>query len=283
MFLIVVIWGGNWANMKIGLNYVSPMNYLWQRLFFSTFMIAPLLLLCRNGIKWEFKTIGILVVAAASWVFSNVFMMFALGSENSGISAILTYTQPLFVFGLSAIFLKGEITKVKVVGALLGFAGIGVIYIEQLGGGGAISAIFYLVLSAFLWAVSIVGYKLVSDVVHPYWMSFTEVALGSFLVLPFALSTGGITFPTELPYVLSVGYMTVLATAVAFVLWFDLLKNEDAVTVSSSSLMVPIVAFIVGAALLGEMVNGYQVVGIVMVLTGVYFVNRKNNIKKITS
>ena len=129
-------------------------------------------------------------------------------------------------------------------------------------------------IGAFLWAVSIVYYKLISSSVHPYWISFSGVAVGSLIVLPLALATGGISFIYEPTYVLSVVYVTVLSTVLAFFLWFYLLKNEDATTVSSSSLLIPIIAFIAGAFLLNETVNLYQIVGVAMVLFGIYLVNK---------
>ena len=276
MLIVVIVWGINWANMKIGLLYVTPMNYLWQRLFFSTLMIAPFLLLAKGGIKKDIRVIGIVLVSSSAWVISNIFMMIALGTIDSGISAILTYTQPLFVFVMSAFLLHGEVTKLKIFSSVLGVFGIVTIYINSLGGSvGSAQAVVYLILAALLWAGSIVGYKLVAHEVHPYWFSFIEVAIGSLLVLPFALVSGGIYVPLDPTYILSIGYLTILATVVAFFLWFKLLQSEDAVTVSSSSLLVPIIAFIVGAITLNEEVSLNEVLGVVMVVIGVYLVNRK--------
>ena len=271
--IVAIIWGFNWTNMKIGLSYTGSMNYLFQRLFFSAFMIAPFLFFVKNGFRRDSRTIINVILQSATSSISMVFMMLALQVEGSGISAIVTYTQPLFVFVLSAIFLKNEITKMKITGVLLGFVGIGIIYLEKLGSG-TLEAFLFLVISAFLWAVSIVYYKLISSSVHPYWISFSGVAVGSFIVLPLALATGGISFIYEPTYVLSVVYMTVLSTVLAFFLWFYLLKNEDATTVSSSSLLIPIIAFVAGAFLLEETVNLYQIVGVVMVLFGIYLVNK---------
>lgn len=93
-------------------------------------------------------------------------------------------------------------------------------------------------------------------------------------MFPLAILTGGISFPYELTYILSLVYLTVIATVLGFFLWFYLIKNEDTTTVSSSTLTIPIVAFIIGAIVLGEPVNPLQIVGIIMVLTGVYLVNR---------
>jgi len=276
LLVVVIIWGGNWVNMKIGFNYVTPLNYLFQRFFFSAIMIAPFLLFLKNGIRKDFKVITNVIILCVIYAFSVIFMMLGLESESSGISAIVTFTQPLFVFGLSAVFLKNEITKMKVAGVLVGFAGIGMIYLEKVGSKGEITlSILFLLLSALLWAVTIVYYKIISEAVHPYWISFSQVAIGSIVVLPFALLTGGIKFIYELPYILSIVYLTVLSTVLAFFLWFYLLKNEDATTVSSSSLMIPVIALVSGVFILGETVNLYQVIGVLMVLTGIYLVNRR--------
>jgi len=274
---VVIIWGANWANMKIGLQYATPMNYLFQRLFFSTFMIAPFLLLIKNGIRKDSKVIVNMIILCVIYAISLIFLMLGLESESAGISSIVTFTQPLFVFGLSTFFLKNEITRTKVVGVLLGFAGIGMIYLEKVGRSeGTVLSILFLLLSALTWAITIVYYKIISDAVHPYWISFSQVAISSIIVLPFAVMTGGIKFISELPYILSIVYLTVLSTVLAFFMWFYLLKNEEATTVSSSSLMIPVIALITGMFILGETVNLYQIIGVVMVLTGIFFVNRKH-------
>jgi len=271
--VVAIIWGFNWANMKIGLSYTSSMNYLFQRFFFSAFMMVPFLFFIKNGFHRDSRNIINVILQSAIYSFSMVFMMLALQVEGSGISAIVTYTQPLFVFVLSAMFLKNEITKVKIVGVLLGFVGIGIIYLEELGSG-TLESFLFLLIGAFLWAVSIVYYKLISSSVHPYWISFSGVAVGSFIVLPLALATGGISFIYEPTYLLSIVYATVLSTVLVFFLWFYLIKNEDATTVSSSSLLIPVIAFIAGAFLLNETVNLYQIIGVAVVLFGIYLVNK---------
>ena len=275
MLIIVIIWGISYAIMKTGLLYVTPMNYLWQRLFFSTLIMAPFLLLIRGGVKKDIRVIGTVLVSASTWVISSIFMMIALGIIDSGISAILTYTQPFFVFIMSFYLLHAEVTKLKVFGLALGVVGIATIYVNSLSGAiGSAGAVIYLIVAAFLWAGSIVGYKSVAHEVHPYWFSFSEVAIGSFLVLPFALASGSVSVPLNTTYILSISYFTVLATVVGFFLWFRLLQSEDAVIVSSSSLLVPIIAFIVGAIMLNEEVTFNEVLGVVMVVVGVYLVNR---------
>ncbi|MGQ9782123.1 MAG: DMT family transporter [Nitrososphaeria archaeon] len=276
LLIVVLIWGANWVNMKIGLYYATPLNYLFQRLFFSSFMIAPFLLFAKNGIKGNLKVYANTVILCVIYAISVIFLMVGLEHESAGISSVVTFTQPLFVFALSAIYLRNEITKVRVAGVLVGFGGITTIYLEKVRSvDEATTSIFFLLLSAFFWAVTIVYYKMISRDVHPYWISFLQAAIGSIVVYPFALCTGGVVFISDLSYLLSLAYVTVLSTVIAFFLWFYLLRNEDATKVSSSSLMIPVVALISGSLLLGETINAPQMVGVIMVLAGVYLVNRR--------
>jgi drug/metabolite transporter (DMT)-like permease len=276
LLIVVLIWGANWVNMKIGLYYATPLNYLFQRLFFSSFMIAPFLFFAKNGIKRDPRIFVNVVILCVIYAVSVIFLMVGLEHESAGISSVVTFTQPLFVFALSAIFLKNEITKVRIVGVLVGFGGIITIYLEKIGGVEyATMSISFLLASAFLWAVTIVYYKIISEEVHPYWIGFFQAAIGSIVVYPFALVTGGVVFIFDLPYLLSLAYVTVLSTVVAFSLWFYLLRSEDAAKVSSSSFMIPVVALVSSNLLLGETINLPQMAGVFMVLAGVYLVNRK--------
>ncbi len=276
LLIVVLIWGANWVNMKIGLYYATPLNYLFQRLFFSSFMIAPFLFFAKNGIKRDPRVFANVVILCVIYAVSVIFLMVGLEHESAGISSVVTFTQPLFVFALSAIFLKNEITKVRIVGVLVGFGGIITIYLEKIGGVEyATMSISFLLASAFLWAVTIVYYKMISEEVHPYWIGFFQAAIGSIVVYPFALGTGGVVFISDLPYLLSLAYVTVLSTVVAFSLWFYLLRSEDAAKVSSSSFMIPVVALVSSNLLLGETINLPQMAGVFMVLAGVYLVNRK--------
>lgn len=276
LLIVVLIWGANWVNMKIGLYYATPLNYLFQRLFFSSFMIAPFLFFAKNGIKRDPRIFVNVVILCVIYAVSVIFLMVGLEHESAGISSVVTFTQPLFVFALSAIFLKNEITKVRIVGVLVGFGGIITIYLEKIGGVEyATMSISFLLASAFLWAVTIVYYKIISEEVHPYWIGFFQAAIGSIIVYPFALVTGGVVFIFDLPYLLSLAYVTVLSTVVAFSLWFYLLRSEDAAKVSSSSFMIPVVALVSSNLLLGETINLPQMAGVFMVLAGVYLVNRK--------
>jgi len=70
-------------------------------------------------------------------------------------------------------------------------------------------------------------------------------------------------------------YNAVGASTIAWTIWIYLIKEEETTTVSGSSLLVPMVALISGWILLEEIVELKSVIGFVLILIGVFLVNRK--------
>jgi drug/metabolite transporter (DMT)-like permease len=71
--------------------------------------------------------------------------------ENSGLSSLVTYTQPLFVFCLAVLFLGEKASVIRVLGALTGFLGVIILYAEKISlTMNLLNPIFFLIFGAFL-------------------------------------------------------------------------------------------------------------------------------------
>ncbi|MEM3173804.1 MAG: DMT family transporter, partial [Candidatus Bathyarchaeia archaeon] len=112
MAAVVSIWGFNWTVMKVGLNFVSPLNLISQRLLLASIALSPVLILERKKIPRDantwLKLVFNSIVNATGMASTHIGLLY----ETSGLSSILTYTQPLFVFCLAALFLNEKITMV---------------------------------------------------------------------------------------------------------------------------------------------------------------------------
>lgn len=157
---VVLLWSGSWTAGKDALSYVGPLNLVLHRYLVSAIALSPLLILLRKKIPREKDNVAKLLLLGVTNVSSVICTTIALVSEPSGMSAVLTYTQPLFVFCLSALFLTSEVQMGRLLGALVGFCGVILLsmtksrFFEIL----PYSAILLLV-GAFLWAVAIIYYK----------------------------------------------------------------------------------------------------------------------------
>jgi len=212
------------------------------------------------------------VINAASILSTNIGLVY----EKSGISSVLTYTQPLFVFCLAVPFLKEKSSITRLAGMLVGFVGVLVLYLERiLSSTPPSQPLAFLLLGAFFWAVTIVYYKKALSHVNPVATNVVQFAVGVIPLSVLALTFEGFSFIITGTYLLIVLYMSVFASAIALTLWVLLLKEEEATVVSASSFAVPMVALVFGWLFLGEVTEPQSILGLVLILAGVYLVNRE--------
>ncbi len=271
---VVMIWSFNWAIMKVALNRVEPLSFVLQVLLLSAATLSPILIFARKRIHADMKTILKLVLLGVINALMMLMTLLGLVHEASGVGAVLNYAQPLFVFFLSILFLKGEAKVGRLLGALMGFSGVVVLSI-----GGSLLADSYacfLVAGAFLWAVMILFYKKLLGNVSPVLTCVMQQSVGAACLLPLAIAWDlrSFSFPFEPDYVVMILYSSVLAYGVAAVLWIRLIGEEDVTVLSSSSYLVPATAVILGWFFLGETPGASSILGMSLILLGVYLVQR---------
>lgn len=271
---MVLIWGLNWVFMKIGLLFVNPLSFVAQRFLFASIALLPFLIwerriLPRDGRTW-FKLIVLSLTGAASMASSHIGLL----HETAGLSSLLTYTQPLFVFCLAAIFLKEKINVTRIIGVTLGFLGIITLYIDRFFFHmSPIDSLIFLILGAFLWAAGVVYYKMFLREVDPVVINIIQSLVGSALLFPIAFTLDGSVFSSDGLYIFSILYSSLLGSALAFTIWLSLIKEEETIIISTSSLIVPVIAALLGWLLIGEQIGYNLLISIVLVLTGLYLVN----------
>ncbi|HIE18396.1 TPA: EamA family transporter [Candidatus Bathyarchaeota archaeon] len=136
------------------------------------------------------------------------------------------------------------------------------------------NSIFFLLLGAFLWAVSTVYYKKLLSHVDPIIVNIFQMSFGALLLGLPLIASGELIFPTSADYLMRVLYASIGASAIAFTIWIHLLREEEATVLSSSSLIVPMIALFFGWLLLEEIVEFQALIGAVLIILGVYLVNR---------
>jgi len=276
--LVVLIWGSNWAVMKMGLGYVGPLNFVFHRLMLSALALSPFLIFLRKRFPKDKETLIRLAVLGMINVSSMSSSNIGLVYEKSGISAILTYTQPLFVFCLAVPVLKEEAKISKLLGVFVGFSGVVVLSVGKLNSFESLSySSLFLVGGAFLWAMAIVYYKKRLTHVDPVVTNTVQLGVGAGFLAWLASASEGIAFPLLDRYVVTILYASIFASAIAQTFWVLLLKEEEATVLSSSSFLVPIAALFFGWILLGENFELISLLGISLVMIGLYLVNRSHS------
>ena len=273
--LLTVIWGTTWAAIRIGLRGLPPFTGVSLRFAIAGAVI--LLYAWARGIRlgreprerqlW-FVTGGL--------AFAGSYGIVYWGEQwvPSGLTSVLFATFPLFVAVLAHFFLPGErLTPAGALGILVGFAGTGVIFsedLQQLGGPGVARAAAILLLSPLVSAVSSVAVKRWGAGVAP--ASLTGIPL---LGAAAALGVIAVASERHRPRTFdatSLGallYLAIAGTVVTFLLYYWLLANVRATQAALLAYLIPLVAVAVGVMCLHEPMTGRILAGSGLVVVGV--------------
>jgi len=271
--LICLIWGSTWLVIKIGLDGMPPFLGAGLRFLLATMLVGLVLGAKRKRLRLTHDdkvcvlSLGLLVFwidyAAVYWAELRI---------SSGLTAIIFSTMPLMASLLSAYWTRSEtLARRKVAGIAVGILGTALLFWprERLGYQQTLGMLAALggCLSATINLVTMKKYGRNSD---PFVLNFFGMGLGAacLLIMSAALENWHSVMWTR-SNVLAILYLSFFGSVIAFSSYYYLIKKMDATIVSLSTLIIPIVALILGRAFLGEMVTPLAVAGIVTILAGV--------------
>ncbi|MFL6003270.1 MAG: DMT family transporter [Nocardioides sp.] len=273
--LLILAWGTTFAAVKIGLESAPPVLFAGLRALIGGAVIAVL--------AWH-RT-GMPRLAGQGRAYSlitalNVVLFFglqtaAIGLLPSGLAAVLIYLQPVLV-GLLAWWLLDELmTAAKIVGLVLGFAGIVIVGGGAFAGHVSLVGVGLAVAGALAWALGTIVFKATDGRVDPWWAVALPFLVGGALLTLVGLVVEGPEIVWSGRFVVALAYAGAVGTGVAWVLWFGLVAAGEAGRAASYIFFVPLVGVVVGAVLLDENLTLSLLVGAALVVLGVYLVNRR--------
>ena len=177
--LISFFWGSSYLFIKIGIETLAPLTLIAGRLFFGSLVLGTALLLSRAPIPRDRATYGKLVVMA----LVNIVIPFSLitwGERyiDSSLAAILQATTPLFTIVIASLALAEEaITLNRLVGLIIGFGGVVVLFSHGLTGegGSSLPGEIALILSSLSYAIGGVFVRLKMRGFRPTVPAFFQV------------------------------------------------------------------------------------------------------------
>ncbi len=213
-----------------------------------------------------------------------LYAFFFIGSSNTtGVkSAVLSQADIFFVVVLAHLLLSGEKMNLrKTLALILGFVGMIVLNINSLGSAESFWAFTlkgegYLLISGIFAAIGTIIAKKIGKNIDPVLMNGWQLTLGGALLLIIGVMNYGklITFPNTYAFLLFIAL--VLISAIAFTIWYRILKNVKASEITIYKFTVPIIGAISSALIVpGESISYYTFVGLIFVSLGVYLSNKK--------
>ena len=281
--LLALLWGSSFLWIAIALRGFSPVQIVLIRLTLGAIVLAIIvyargLRLPTSGRVWLHLT-----VAA---VFANAipYTLFAIGEQHvsSSVAGVLNATTPLWTLVIA--FATGHerrISAAKAIGFIVGLAGTLLIFspwqsgsqIASLGGLACLGA-------AASYGISYVYMDryLARRGISPLVLSASQLTAAAVLlavVLPFA-GLQPIHFRWDAIAALAV--LGILGTGIAYVLNYRLITDEGT-TASVVTYLLPVVAVILGAAVLSDKITAQIIGGMLIVLVGVAITRRDHAAK----
>ena len=276
--LLALIWASAFFNIKIATYSYGPITIAFLRVFFGS---IPLLIICFfNKIKIEdwfwFAAIGFVNLVLP-------FFLIAYGIKNvqSNLAAILMASTPLSATILAHFFIKNEkINLLKSIGILLGFGGIIFLFTDKIlfSENNIWSALIILLASTFYVVGGVLTLKISNKSNENVttsimiWATIFLLPLSLFFEQPWNLTP-------RLDSTISLIYLGIFATGLAWLLRFYILKNNGLVFQAQVAYLIPIFGVILGFLFLGEVITSKIIVSLVAVIIGIYIVKKGSKIK----
>jgi drug/metabolite transporter (DMT)-like permease len=266
--LLSILWGGSFFFNGVVLRELPPLTVVLLRVVLAAIILLPLLWVYRirfpKGLSgWKpFFAIGLL---------NNVlpFSLIVMGQTYiaSGLASILNATTPLFTVVVMAAAGEEELHARRVAGIVAGLIGVIILHGEGLGfkTGQGIGILLCLA-AAFSYGLSaLLARRLLSDSPPLGTATFQMLASAVMMTVvagiferPWQLAMPGATW-------LAVTGLAALSTALAYIVFFQILRRSGATNVMLVTLLIPVTAILLGYLVLGESISLREIIGALVI------------------
>ena len=286
LVLLALIWASAFFNIKIATYSFGPVTIAFLRVFFGA---IPVLLLCYyKDIKIEafskdwywFAIIGFINLVAPFFLIA-----YGVQSVQSNLAAILMSTTPLSSTVLGHFYTKNEkFNFIKTFGILIGFSGIIYLFSDNLliNENNLISALLILAGSTCYVVGGVLTLKISKKKNENVtgsiliWATIILIPLVSFIEQPW-------NFVPRLDSTISVIYLGLVSTGLAWLLRFRILVKNGLIFQSQVSYLIPIFGTILSYIFLKELITTKVLISLIAVSIGIYFVRKADNKKNINN
>ena len=281
LILLSIIWGSSPILIKKSLSTLTPFEIGALRISSAAIFLSPFFFKVLNQIN---KSNFFLLLL--SGVIGNLIPYFlyplAQTEIDSSTSGVLTSLTPFFALLIGGVFYKQKIYKNNITGLVIGFIGTFCLIFFSTENN-SINANLYgllVVLATLFYGINLnlLKYHLVK--LDPLTITSTSLFFISPITIWLLISET--TFLSNLDklsdnineifYVLILG---IIGTAIATIIFYRLVQIRDTVFASSVTYLMPIVAIFLGL-IDGEIINLIQFFGMLLILIGVYWANKKS-------
>lgn len=278
LVILSVLWGGSFLFIKIAVADMPPLVLVLGRVGLAALTLAMVIRLSGQKLP---RGIPSWRAFFAMGLVNNIipFSLIFWGQQfvAAGVGAILNASTPFFAVIAAHMLTEEEASIGKIVGVAVGFAGV----MTLIGPGVLWHNENPWPMLAFLGAAFSYGFSGVyarrfqSLGITPLQTAFGQLSASTVIMLPLALIVHGAFW--SIPYSsntwLSLVLLAVFSTALAYMIFFRILSSAGPTNLSLVTMLIPVSAVLLGAAVLGEIVQMRHILGMVIVALGLLVID----------
>jgi drug/metabolite transporter (DMT)-like permease len=274
LIALALIWGASFMFIRVADREFDPWALVFFRVLLGAAVLVPVALssLGRGSLA-QARGVWIWLVVVGLVNTAIPFMLFAWAETriDSSEAAILQAAMPIFTVLIAIRFLHEKVSGMRWVGILLGFAGVAML-VGSPGQGGTLAALA-VVLAAFCYAVGSTLSSRFLRGTEPLVTAAGTTVVATIAVAPLGLVHLPATVPgwKESASVITLG---VFGTGLAYMLLFALIRSVGPSRTSLVTYLIPGIAVVYGAVLLGEPLRTISLAGLALILGGVALAGR---------
>jgi drug/metabolite transporter (DMT)-like permease len=282
LFAVCILWGTTWVVSSYTVRQGVPaMQVVSLRQILGGTLIAVAMLFYHRGkieiAPWK----DTLFLSFINFICSNGISTWGVQYIPAGLASIIGATYPIWVVVIYYFFFNKQVSKQVFFGLMLALLGlIGVFYPSLVNAELKENFLFGLGLSIFstiTWSIGTIYTKNQTQTnVNPYFSMALQMIISG-VTITSVLMASDIYVPLhsiKLEVYLGILYLTILGSILAYSCFLYALKNLPAEQVSIYAYINPIVAMILSNIFLGEKITTLLVVGSIIVLIGIYILNK---------
>jgi drug/metabolite transporter (DMT)-like permease len=228
--------------------------------------------------KPDLRLLGLLGLGVLG---NHLLILMGLKYVSGAVGGVIIGSSPVVTALLSAMLIRDVPLRAVWAGAGLSFAGVGVVSVAgfQAAGEQPLLGSTLVFLGVVSWALYSIGSRAVMERVSALTVNWTTLLVATVLQIPLLwtdrkMMDAGVSSVTTSDW-LALGYLVLFATAVAQQAWLFGVKGIGPSRASVLGNLTPVAAIGLSALILNESVGVIEVLGIVLILAGVWVVNRQ--------
>ncbi|MEW6365901.1 MAG: EamA family transporter [Acidobacteriota bacterium] len=273
-----VMWALSWIFIKIGIRDFPPMLFAGIRCVLSAGVLFVYARLAGSPVRlrtvshWSNFLVGLLF-------FGVPFIMIFVGEQtvDASVTAVVFACSPTFSVTLAWIFLKERLSPPRALGVLLGLSGILYLYLPALAASGfkANEGLLMILLGALSGSIGMIMAKTYLHQESPA----TALPIQMILVAPVILLASALTESIDdarwtASFALSLAYLAVFASGVAYALYFWLLKRLPVAQLVYIDFIYPVLSIFFARMVLGEPVSPRLAASTALIIFGGWLTSR---------